>query len=446
MSQNNRTSSKDRRVYLPASIPFLLLVLLVWLYGLRVPFWDQWDAVAFYEKVFTGRLTLQDFWAQHNEHRPFFPRFLMAASALLTSWDHRADLAVNMLLGAGAFFCVVSLLRRIRACMQPGDRPLLLVFASICAFSIRQYENWVWGIQMHCYLANLLSLAGLAVLAPPAFSQPRLLLALLLGVMATFSFATGFGFWPAAFFLLCFREYRSAGERVGALAACFGTGVLCAVFYLQGFHTPAHHPSVWAFVSEPFSALLYFCVILGGIGNFTYAALLGAGGILLTVLVFVRVRFCGLTKAQASLFFSCMVFSIACALLTLAGRAGYGSAQAFSSRYVTYMYPFWIGLFALCLMSLRSCGKDGGGRFLKTVFTGGLAVMFLAAVLGSGASVFAMREFSRERMAALPELLNPQDDELLSRLYPDPAKIRRELSRLRRLGISVFREGTEEQF
>jgi hypothetical protein len=81
------------------ALPALSILLLISVYGVNVPFWDQWKGVAaVLEKMNAGTLGFRDFMAQHNEHRIFFPRLLTFLLALVTHWNVKAELFMSWLL------------------------------------------------------------------------------------------------------------------------------------------------------------------------------------------------------------------------------------------------------------------------------------------------------------------------------------------------------------
>ena len=90
-----------------ALVPLAFLIWMVVQYAVAVPFWDQWELVPLLEKTYHGELTFHDLWAQHNEHRIFFPKIIMLVLARLTGWNIHFELAVNIVLALGIFGVLV---------------------------------------------------------------------------------------------------------------------------------------------------------------------------------------------------------------------------------------------------------------------------------------------------------------------------------------------------
>jgi hypothetical protein len=87
--------------------PPLLIGILIFKNGVDYPVVDEWDGTApLFEKMANGTLGIADFFAQHNEHRIFFPRLIFFVLGCLTHWNIRAELWVIWLL---ALICLFSI-------------------------------------------------------------------------------------------------------------------------------------------------------------------------------------------------------------------------------------------------------------------------------------------------------------------------------------------------
>src|SRR5205814_8572437 len=93
--------------------PPLLIALIILRDGVDVPFWDQWNGTApLFEKMAAGTLGFADFFAQHNEHRFFFPRLISFGLGWLTHWNVRSVLFVIWFLAFLCLFIIRQLIRR----------------------------------------------------------------------------------------------------------------------------------------------------------------------------------------------------------------------------------------------------------------------------------------------------------------------------------------------
>jgi hypothetical protein len=346
-------------------VPFLCLVLTVVKYAVPVPLWDQWQFVPLIEKSFRGELTISDLWAQHNEHRIFFPKLIMLILARLTSWDIRFELAVNLLLGLG-IFAVVMYQTRVTA-RQLGVSGLKLAAPafSLIVFSLSQYQNWLWGWQLAIFLNVLAVVTATVLLTDPRISWSRFTGAAALALVATFSFGSGFIIWPVGLMILWFA---AAGGRE-RMVRCGAWSVL-SVLAISGYFYHYQRQAERTVSGLGVDYALYVCKFLGNsCAQFSEtqrwvgvaACVSGAGAVALLVwsgCVLVRgnprsfkllLPYCGMA-----------LYSIGTALLTGIARASLGSDQALASRYCTLTVPFWVALtvFLTLLISSGAASKE----------------------------------------------------------------------------------------
>src|SRR6516162_5708222 len=187
--------------------PALTVLVLVFLYGVNVPFWDQWDGVPpLIEKMKNGTLGLSDFFAQHNEHRIFFPRLVMFSLALLTHWNIKVELFTSWVL---VCICAYNLwrLQHVTGCNGSAAGFWLLFAANILLFTPLQSQNFLWGFQIGFFLP-LAVFTSLLWIIPSSRTEIAFLAAIALSIIATFSIAGGFVSWLLALFLLLFCQWK----------------------------------------------------------------------------------------------------------------------------------------------------------------------------------------------------------------------------------------------
>jgi hypothetical protein len=75
-------------------VPAALAYLYVHAFGVNVVFADAWEMVPIFRKWSHNRLTFADLYAQHVEHRMFFPRVAELALGILTRYNNVAEMYV----------------------------------------------------------------------------------------------------------------------------------------------------------------------------------------------------------------------------------------------------------------------------------------------------------------------------------------------------------------
>lgn len=363
MNENTR----DRIVGLPwlllsAALPVAFLLYKVSHYGYTFPYWDEWQLTPFLENFYAGQLHLADLGVQHNEHRPFFPRLVMITLAWMTHWDVRAEWMASVVCAVLTFgvLSLLTLRTRPAGTTRPWwALPLLCWFI----FSWVQMENWVWGWQLAVFMNVLSVAAGVFILAPQPHSPARFAGGVLLGIIATWSFANGLVYWFAV--VPVFFRADSDTKRRGAYT---GAWLLCAMvvvqLYFYGYNKPDVSPSFSAVLEQPAAFVSYVLVFLGAPITGIFTRLTWHGGYtpamspLYALPGFFALCFFGLWSVRAlqssrtpyariAPWLALALYAGGSAVITAAGRVGFGLEHALTSRYTTITNLFWIALVGL---------------------------------------------------------------------------------------------------
>ncbi len=432
-------------------IPLGCLIGVVCRYAVEVPFFDQWEFVPQLDRLFQGTLTFSDIWAQHNEHRIFFPKLIMLGLAKATHWTTRYEMVVNVILAVGVFWLLLAqILKTARVLDWPVLRWTIPV-CSVAVFSFSQYENWLWGWQLQMWLNLLAALGGFLLLSDPKLGLLRVVSAGALGVVATYSFGDGMLFWPIGFGVLLWRHAqrfpsnRRSRPEPGALVRSYlvqtgwiAVSLLAVFFYYWHYTKPAEHPPLDSALKAPVTYVAYLLTYIGnmfgqislgeGFPSDSFAQLCGFLGLA----VFGLCLWLLLRKHASRLemllpYLAMSAYSVATAVVTGLARVGFGQQQALAPRYGTMMIPFWISLLVLLLMVVRTspratAGSDlpGWGQVAKYAFAITAAFLFLSSVLSvKHAMAFSRRlTIGREQLADL--IANPSvppDVPAISLLY-----------------------------
>jgi hypothetical protein len=275
-------SAQPYTPWLCAAIPWVFLMGMYTFFSLPFPYLDQWEFPLFLVKYYDGTLGFGDFWAQHNEHRLISPRLLMLAMALATDWNIYFELAVNFLLGSLLFILCCLFLRA----MQHGTirMPWFIVIIAPLLFSLSQWGNWFLGWQLQVFM-NLVAVAGtFLLLADPKQGLLRYFGAMILAVVATYSFANGLLVWPLGAILIGFAAPKISRELYLRLAIWVLLGTAVAATYLYGYQSPEHHPPLSSIFEKFLQFPLYVFGYLGQpVLNFSHVGAVIAGGMGLAI-------------------------------------------------------------------------------------------------------------------------------------------------------------------
>jgi len=350
-----------------AVIPFAALCFKVWQYGLCFPYWDAWAFAPLLEKSAAGTMSFGDFWAQHNEHRVVVPRLVMYALARMSGWNVAWEIADSLVLGVAIFLLCCRLAFRGRP-WRTGPWWLVPLF-SLLVFSWVQMENWVWGWEINTFLNTAGVLASAALLTSPRLSPARFAMALAAALAASFSFANGLFVWIALAPLVLLASGIAWESCIIYSLLWVAAGILVIQLYLISYTKPGVSPSLGSLFQAPLPFLGYVALYIGApvTGMFTQPAwhgfappvgpahyIAGALGLLAVPVLLARILRRNRQDYVALLpWMGLVLYVFGSALITAAGRSGFGLEQAMTSRYMTMSSLYWYGLAGIVLVYLQ---------------------------------------------------------------------------------------------
>jgi hypothetical protein len=407
-----------------AIFPVLYAIAFTHFNGVNVLFWDELELPEFLVKVANGQSAWMDWFAQHNEHRLFFPRLVFVLLTYLTGFDSKAAMYVVL----GLFLANLAILYLVFR-KQIGDPARLLWFAPLgfLAFHLRQFDNLLWGFQLSFVLPMTLALGAFYLTdrlsnepAPPR--RPLWgLWAALCSFGASFSSAMGLLIAPILIVqtFLCQPDKRERQHWV----VLFGFLTLLEwALYFQGFIKPWHHPSWSVIYKDPILFSKYFLACLGGVFENQHTAM--ACGAVLGGLFFWTVY--DLWRNRQLQAHGVALGTAGFVLLTLlsiaVGRAGFGLEQGLASRYTSFTVYFYAALYLMHLPRPAEQHKPWGGMATGLV----LAVISISALSAMATSGKIGRDTraAREYMAYVLRNYPLASDEELRLLYPNSEKVR----------------------
>lgn len=424
--------------WLAIAVPVGISVNFIARFGIDVPNWDQWDLVPFLERAAQGALSLSELASLHNEHQIFFPRLIMLGLARLTGWDVRAEMWAGwsmVMLTLGILYL------ELRGRARPAGFILrALVPASWLLFSLRQWENWLWGWQLQIFLAVLAAAIALWALGVP--TPARVATAAAAGVVCSYSFASGLGVWPAGAVILLLGP--SKGRRRVALLAGWGVcACLILALYVRALTQSGGPPSLGVAREHPLATLGFLVTALGAslVQTLPLAAIVGSTLLLAlgALLIQLAPQRGGLARARFGL--ALVTFSVAAAGLIALGRVGLAPPDwlgpALPSRYTTLSLIGVYGVYRTALEVEASAPRRllCGGLILAVALS---SVNELDTEFRNGAHVARAR---RELRAAVLTLPAPSDAQLEGQ-YPSPDVFRERIRILRALRLGPFRTST----
>jgi hypothetical protein len=337
-----------RKVILLSFVPITIVGLYIFLFGLNIPFLDQWEVVSLLQKKQQGLLTLSDLFAQHNEHRPFFPRLIWIAFSTFTHYNINVQLWVNLCLTIGTFAFFVNRAARTWEMFGVRSSSYLIPLLSLLVFNLGQRESWLQGIQTIMFLGMACVIMGLFLLSDDS-SGVKFAGAILLGVIATYSMANGLLYWLIGIPVIWVSP--SKNSRIVRSILWIISSVLCFGFFLTNWSSSGQLNFAYGF-THPFQWLVWILDFLGSpLMTLWYVAwIFGCISVALYILI---IRQLFRTKQWQPLipYFAITLFILLTAFSISLGRMEMGLRQAVVPRYLTMSVWYWTSLLTLLPIS-----------------------------------------------------------------------------------------------
>lgn len=438
-------------------VPILYLVYIVIRYSVDIPIYDEWFVVPLFEKMYTHTLTSKDLYAQFHEHRIIFPKIITLALGVLTGWNLKYEVVLNVFLGVGIFSAILYRLKKDQKYFNKCSIYLIMPSLSFLIFSLNQFENWLWGFQK-CIFLNIISVViGFILLSSLHLSWKSILLTTILGVIATYSFAAGLFFWPIVLVLIYMNPKVSKKLRSIFLKYWSFVSIIVFTSYFYGYSKPAYDPPISLTLAfyQPVQYVKYFFVLIGSpleIVHRNWAALFGVSG--LAIYVSILVKFFKAKLINLGL----VLFAIASGLYTIinfifiaAGRFGFAPQPV--SRYVSIAELFWISIIILLCLNLNLTKRISLKVLLFTIFLIVLITILSinSSVQGSGALLRRYNFLSSNRNVLLSNI--PEKDKIRNWgiIYPrhnvkglkgvtNVTQFYKDINTLYRYNLSIFRD------
>lgn len=326
-------------------LPVILALLYVHRFGVNVVYHDQWGQLPLFGELFSGNLGFSDLFAQHGDHRIFFPRIVMLLLGVATAYNTVAEMYFMQA-------CAIVTLIVFWLAFRDGNRYRLLLFVPIAflLFSLRQYFSMLQGIQIVVTItqtAAVLAFYCLYLSQQDRFRKVAFPAAVASATIASFSFLQGLFVWPAGLIQLIITPMQRSTKRV-----LIGVWTLIGVaeWFLYFFsYTSAGDRSKTYFLLHPVEAAKYVFTLAGGSLLWRADIALIAGVVILglaaaALIIVYRRRELG----DYVFWIAVLCFALGFIFAAMVGRVELGGfQQAIASRYVNFTILLPISVYAI---------------------------------------------------------------------------------------------------
>ena len=434
-------------------VPFIVLFIMIYTYGVNIPFFDDWAFVDLIDKYLSGSLTFQDLWGQHNEHRPFTVKVATLVSACLTNWNLVSMMMFSVFVAFLTFVIIAFQIGRTFRSLKIGGYGLLIIFSSLMLSGLSQYENWTWGTDTCWFLVNFFAVCCFVLLSRASCGLSCFVLATVCAVLSFMSMAHGLLAFVVGIFILMMRPNEHyapvSSKNLGVVIWAIMT-ISVALIYFGNLERQADSPSITGFLQNPVVFLKY-------VGAYPASALLRdiefealiLGSISLVLfgiaaLITIRKMWRDPKYYWAFMPWVSIGFYVAgTACMAAIGRHNYGWNHALCGRYTTMSALFYVALVVLLWGLIRDCeaGKKRENYWGRI----GLAANIVVSVM-IGLSIFSsirmfhyFPDFMEKRLVAMDTLLKGGDRKNLLLIFPDAEYVVQKNEVLKHHRLSFYR-------
>jgi len=333
-----------KKIIFFSSVPIIIVGIYISLLGINFPFWDQWEVIPLLMKQKEGLLTFADFFAQHNEHRPLFPRLIWIALAGATHYNINAQLWINLLIVIGTFIFFINRSIKTWAKFNITVPPFTIPLISFLVFNLGQRESWLQGIQTIMFLEVACVVIGLFLLAENE-NWKKFFLASLLGIIASFSMASGMLYWFVGGLVLLISSPPRKNKL--KIALWILTSILTIGFFLRNW-MPTGHLNINYVITHILEWLIWVLNFLGA-PLITHWSIAWVFGLLSVILYILIIGYTVRNDKWRELipYFAIVLFILITAISISLGRIRMGLPQSTVSRYLTISVWYWATLLSL---------------------------------------------------------------------------------------------------
>lgn len=424
-------------------VPAIVMLVLLFRYSVNVPFWDQWSHVDLIDKARSGNLTLNDLWAQHNEHRQLFPKVAVIVTQYFTGYNLKVHTFFNLIVALITFGLLATKVQHLFIKQKWVSFTAMAVMAWLF-FSPIQWINWIWSFQLGFFMAVFFVVYSLYLLSKPNVLENNVVfwVAILSGVGATYSLGNGVIIWFVGLVLL-----RAYGARPRHMIIWVASASLTSLSYFYHFHRSPDSLALVTVIKQPVAVARYVFIYLGRNLAYTVEGAKWTGIVLLLVLLIsIFVIYKAKRLKQIWFWLGLVLYVLATAFAAAVSRLNFGVEHAFVFSYTTISVLFVIAVVMMALFALTLFAKTG--RSLQPKWL--IGAVFLLGLLSYPAGnsfvhnynkgVALMYDQSRHMHKVencVYEAISP-DDECLTIVYPAPREVWQKIQVLKKLHWGKF--------
>jgi hypothetical protein len=384
-------------------LPFAAALVLIDVYGVNVPYADEWWLPGLFTAIVHRQGIIQDLLRCNNVHPVFFPKLIWLAVAFPTRWNLRAEMVATLFTILALLVLCSLLAKREEGGGFSWQIAGSTFVTSLLLFSFVHYDTLLWSFELSFTLVNLAVVAAIYLLCTSLEHPLRgLILAWLCCIVASFSSLQGMLSWLVILPCLAipFRTKR-AWSQVALGSILLGCVCLAIYFFVFARDIPLSDGASWR--SHPGQTLAFLLAVVGAPlaeGAFGAAGAVAwpIGAVILVLFVAAGSRAVTLKSSwEVAIPWICIgLFGLGFSAMTAVARSSEGIYAD-----VTYGSRFFSSSVLVTVTVVHLMRQAAQDRKWRTGVFPALAVLIgIGAVAGSAASIPIVRQNKQNRLRA----------------------------------------------
>jgi hypothetical protein len=404
----------------------ILLSIFVYIYvfGVNIIFLDEWAFVPMLKKYQAEGLSWELLFKQHNEHRIFFPRLFYIETVPLTHMNSLPYMYFNALMLCVEFTCMYLIAKK-QFNFSFSNIPVWLIIIPLFVFNFRQSQNVIWAFQEIFYMilvSVVLSLFFLEMSFRTETKAKKLvffILAIIFGVIATFSGAPGIIVWVAGVFQIIAKFWKVRTNVKWVLGIIWvSIAALALSIYNKGLHSTLAQDLMYG-LHNPFIFIHFFfsLISLTSVHQLSVIAL-PIGILIFSVSVYALYKTLKNNRVKENSFWvSLFIYSLLFAALTTIGRCPIAFEYSDRARYTIFTCILSISTFVLLYDNYIHSAQEKEKKIFNLIFYSFILLTLELNAVGIAYGVYQKKQSIKMREIVLNYKTKPLGEEI-KKMYP----------------------------
>ncbi len=415
--------------------PFLYAFLYIYLFGVNVPYYDQFlQEVEGIIKYYNGSLSFDFLFSHFNENRPFFERVVSIVLGVITGYNVIYESVLTILITIVSLGVLFLMFKK-----DHGISNISLLFfvpVAYYVFNLLQLGNFLFGLYLGHALTVLMFFLAVYLIDETMKINWKFFIAILAAIVGSFSHVTGLVIWPVIFLQICLGDVKDRSKRLFVWGI---SAVALFIVYFTGYEQPGYHPPIFyafqhyssgvaGFLTSVGTAVFHDVVLHADL-NLLMAPFFGIFMIALFFILIIVNWKSDVFRANSK-WMSLVFFSLLLSAAITIGRSAFGELYVYQLKYYVVTYPSIIGIYCFslnCIAGQKETALAGSGKSaehhvaINHVLFGMIFLLLLTGIVShnlQGIEYGIYYKQTRNEFAYILQNYNNQVDNRLVLLFP----------------------------